>query len=255
MSEPARLLTIAFSHYCEKARWALEHTGHPYREEAHVPILHWAPTLRAGGNRTVPVLLVEGREPLVDSTDILRYLDEQAPGDRKLYPADPDARRDADDLEELFDEKLGPHTRRMMYFHLLPDRALSVRLFQGGVSSFEGRLAKALFPALRMAIRRGLKVDAAGAERSTARVEETFEAVAKRLADGRRYLMGDTFGAADLTFASLAAPCLLPAEYGVPLPPMSDLPRAAIDIVTRLRDTPAGRFGLRVYAERRRARA
>lgn len=31
---PSRLLTIPISHYCEKARWALEHAGIPYREDA-----------------------------------------------------------------------------------------------------------------------------------------------------------------------------------------------------------------------------
>ena len=35
MSE-RRLLTIPISHYCEKARWALERAGLAYREERHV---------------------------------------------------------------------------------------------------------------------------------------------------------------------------------------------------------------------------
>ena len=31
-----RLLTIPISHFCEKARWALERAGLAYREERHV---------------------------------------------------------------------------------------------------------------------------------------------------------------------------------------------------------------------------
>ena len=45
----ARLITIPFSHYCEKARWALDYCGVPYTEDAHLPGLHIRPTRRAGG--------------------------------------------------------------------------------------------------------------------------------------------------------------------------------------------------------------
>ena len=52
-----------------------------------------------------------------------------------------------------------------------------------------------------------------------AAVQRTFDAVAARLDDGRRYLCGDAFTAADLAFAALAAPALVPPEYGVAAPP------------------------------------
>ena len=35
-----RLVTIPISHYCEKARWALDRAGIPYREERHVQGIH-----------------------------------------------------------------------------------------------------------------------------------------------------------------------------------------------------------------------
>ena len=57
MNEPARLVTIPFSHYCEKARWALERTAMPYREERHVQGIHRFAARRAGGGVTVPVLV------------------------------------------------------------------------------------------------------------------------------------------------------------------------------------------------------
>jgi glutathione S-transferase len=40
MSALLRLITIPISHYCEKARWALERAGLPYREERHVQGIH-----------------------------------------------------------------------------------------------------------------------------------------------------------------------------------------------------------------------
>ena len=35
-----RLITIGASHYCEKARWAVERAGLPFREEFHPPVFH-----------------------------------------------------------------------------------------------------------------------------------------------------------------------------------------------------------------------
>jgi glutathione S-transferase len=81
-----------------------------------------------------------------------------------------------------------------------------------------------------------------------------FDAVAARLADGRRFLVGDRFSAADLTFAALAAPIVLPAGYGSPLPPLSALPAAMVCEVERLRAHPAGGFATRMYAEERHVR-
>lgn len=51
-----RLITIPISHDCDKARWALEHGGHVYEEDAHVQIFHYAATLRRGAGVYVPVL-------------------------------------------------------------------------------------------------------------------------------------------------------------------------------------------------------
>jgi len=43
-----RLVTIPISHYCEKARWALERAGVPYREERHVQGVHILASRLAG---------------------------------------------------------------------------------------------------------------------------------------------------------------------------------------------------------------
>ncbi len=64
-----RLITIPFSHYCDKARWALEVCGVAYIEDGHLPLFHYAATFRAGGGRTVPVLVTDDGV-LRDSTDI-----------------------------------------------------------------------------------------------------------------------------------------------------------------------------------------
>ena len=68
----ARLITISFSHYCEKARWALDRAGVEYTEEAHLPLFHYTATYRNGGKRTVPLLVADAGKTVVrDSTDII----------------------------------------------------------------------------------------------------------------------------------------------------------------------------------------
>jgi glutathione S-transferase len=78
-----------------------------------------------------------------------------------------------------------------------------------------------------------------------------FDEIAERLCDGRRFLVDDRFTAADLTFAALAAPVLLPERYGSPLPPPEAMPDAMSREVSRLRDHPAGIFAARLYREER----
>ena len=119
MSAPYRLITIPPSHYCEKARWALDFVGAPYSEEKHPPIVHWGWSYSSGGGRTVPIL-VAGERTIGDSTEILRFLDNEFGNGHRLYPGDAGLREEVDELEELFDTRLGPHTRRIAYFHLLP---------------------------------------------------------------------------------------------------------------------------------------
>ena len=76
--------------------------------------------------------------------------------------------------------------------------------------------------------------------------------VAELLADGRPYLCGERFGAADLTFAALSASVVVPPVYGVPLPQPDVLPPACAALVERAREHPAGRYALALFAEHRR---
>src|SRR5689334_7856518 len=100
-----RLITIPFSHYCEKARWALDRAGIDYVEEPHAPLLHYVGSFGARGRRTVPVVHLDGRV-LADSTDILDALDARAPG--AFWPKDPEVAAEARRWEERFDKSLGP---------------------------------------------------------------------------------------------------------------------------------------------------
>jgi glutathione S-transferase len=242
------LITMPHSHYSEKARWALDRLALPYREEPHVPLLHRLATTRKGGG-SVP-LLVHGRRCLVDSTGIIAHADAIGGGDL-LYPRDAALRREVEALEERFDEELGPHTRRWAYAQLLPEAGLLRPVMSRGVPWLEARLLPVIMPLVLRLIRTGFRITPESAQRSIERVRAIFIDVGERLADGRRFLVGERFTAADLTFAALAAPVLFPAGYRAAYPLLDVVPAAMREEVLRLRDTDAGRFALRMFSQER----
>src|SRR3954470_17820273 len=73
-----RLFTIPISHYCEKARWALDRAGLAYVEERHVQGVHRFVSRRYGGVGTLPVLVTE--DGVFNQSEwIVRYADERLP--------------------------------------------------------------------------------------------------------------------------------------------------------------------------------
>lgn len=243
----ARLITIPFSHYCEKARWALERCNIAFEEDPHLPLFHYVPNRRVGAKRTVPVF-VDGDMLIDDSTEIVAWADAKKPG--TLIPKEGAARAEALALEDDFDNQLGPATRRWGYYYLLPRKDL-LPVLTKGVPRWEAVALKLTRPIALGVLKRGLKIDTAGAERSRAKIEDTFTRISERLADGRRYLVGDRFTVADLTFAALSAPVLAPRECPSALPGPEEFPPVAAAQIEAWRATRAGQHALRIYADHR----
>ncbi len=245
------LITIPFSHYCEKARWALDYAGLDYHEQGHPPLLHYRATLPRGA-RSVPVLVAEGKV-YADSTPIVELANALATRERKLLPADPVMRAEVLALEDELDRKLGPAIRRVAYYYLLRSPEICSRLFRQQIHGLDRALLPISEKLIMRGIERGLGVNAAGYARSLERVRSDFARISERLADGRSFLVGDHFSVADLTFASLGAVLLLPSESPAPMPGYEEAPAPLRALIDELRATPAGRFGLRMYRDHRSA--
>jgi glutathione S-transferase len=246
------LITIPISHYCEKVRWGLDHLGVAYAERPHMPPFHRSATKKHGGG-AVPVLVTDtDTGPIQDSDAILRFLDQRNPG--KLYPLDGAARAKAAELEALFNDVLGVHTRKWGYSYILTPQ-LARAPWTHGVPFWERWLFPLVFPKLEGRVRTMMELTPTTSAESYAQVLKVFDEVERTLADGRKFLLGDQFSAADITFAALAAPMLMPPNHHVPPAPLAVLPKPMQSEVEAARATVAGQFGLRLYRENRHAAA
>ncbi len=246
-----RLVTIPISHYCEKARWALDRAGLRYREERHIQGIHRVAARRAGGGATVPVLVTpEGA--IGESREILVWADTQMEPERRLFPDAPAAHAQVDALCRRLDDGLGPCGRRLIYVHMFRQPELVFAFNDQGVPAWEDAALRCGWPLLRRFVGRALGIVPGIEAQDEAAVFSELDHVAELLADGRPYLCGESFGAADLTFAALAAPVILPTEYGVALPQLDVLQHSTAALVRRAREHPAGRHALTLFTRHRR---
>jgi glutathione S-transferase len=214
------LTWIAFSHYVEKARWVLERFAVPYRDHRVLPFFHFAAVYRvhrgqlgqkdkASTRFSTPVLRTDEGRILCDSADIMHYVSDRfAPDGHGLYPTS-----EVSELEQHFHDELGPHTRRAAYGMFFDAPELLKDVARHNVSPLAASAFIAAYTLVKGGLKRALGVTAARVERSVDKTFKEFERVSARLADGRPFLTGDRFTAADLTFASLGSPAVVPPEY------------------------------------------
>jgi glutathione S-transferase len=245
-----RLLTIPISHFCEKARWALERAGLDYLEERHVQGVHRFVARRAGGGETMPVLVAD-EGVFAESEEILRYADARTDAQRRLFGAEERPRDEVVALCRWLDEGLGPDGRRLMYAHMLEQKQLMLRVNNQGVPAWEARAMTALWPLVTRWGRRELGIGPTTIRDNEQRVRRAFDAIAGRLADGRPHLCGERFSAADLTFACLAAAVVVPPEYGVRLPQPDELPDHIARDIRAFREHPAGAYAMELFRRER----
>jgi glutathione S-transferase len=239
------LWQIEVSHYSEKVRWALEHKGinHVRRTPlpgTHIPI---ALVMTRGAQPTFPVMRIDGRT-IGDSTQIIAALEARYP-DPPLYPVDAEERARALELEEWFDENLGPHARLLPFHELIQEPELFAEIAAESVPGPLGRVKPVVGAYARAytSLRWG-----ANSDEDAARAREAIVAALDKLeaeleqGDGE-FLVGDQLSVADITAASLFYPVVVPPEG--PLP--SDLPRPpAFD---RFRESLSDRRGFKWVEE------
>jgi glutathione S-transferase len=212
MASPV-LFQFKYSHYNEKARWALDYKGIPHVRRSLLPGPHVPRMLWMTGQKAVPVLVLDGRT-IADSTRIIEALERLQP-DPPLYPSDPDARTRALALEEFFDEELGPYLRRAWFFEVMPDADYTAAQLAVGWGTTARRVYRAMYPFIAAVMRADMKINATDAATARTKVSAALDRMAAELQPSG-YLVGDRFSVADLTAAALLSPLIMPREFPYP---------------------------------------
>jgi glutathione S-transferase len=215
MRDAPVLWHLKVSHYNEKVRWALDYKGVRHFRRAAVPGRHRAIAERLTGEGTFPVLVLD-HKAIGDSARIIEALERRFP-EPALCPADPVARRWAFDLEDFFDEDLGPAVRLLVIHHMLPDASLTLGTFVPDLGGVRRLAALAMFPALRRRFIADFAITPDSVDLAFEKVRAAGERFQAEL-QPNGYLVGDGFTVADLTLAALVAPAVAPAQFPYPQP-------------------------------------
>jgi glutathione S-transferase len=199
---------LDISHYNEKVRWALDYKGVAHRRRAVTPALQELTARRLRAGRTVPILETGGRA-IGDSTSIIEEIERRWP-EPPLYPADPEERRRALDLEDYFDEQCGHDLRRMLFGDNLAEPEKFLAMLYGADQRGLG-LLRTISPLFFRVVRRRYRIRPETVEQSRDKVRAAFDKVEEE-AGPSGYLVGDSFSVADLTAASILALIVVPPE-------------------------------------------
>ena len=244
-----RLITFGISHFCEKARWALDWHGIPYSEIGWPPGLHQVLAKRCGAKGTTLPILLDGEIVIQGSGAIIDWAESKAQDPaRSLTPtANP---VEAEEIERRTDEVIGVHVRRLAFAEMLPSYSHLVKpaLFHRA-SGWHRLVGSLMWPVARRIMMQTYDIRPGAASESRSELEAELDWLDSKLADGRAYLAGDRFSRADLTVASLLATFARPEE----MPVYHDLvgPDALAADVERWGERPVMRWVIAQYRAHR----
>ncbi|RDH86061.1 MAG: glutathione S-transferase [endosymbiont of Galathealinum brachiosum] len=215
------LYQFPISHFCEKARWALDYKGIPYKVKNLLPGPHVKQVMSIAKRSEVPVLKHEAN--IIQHSDkIIDYLDEKFT-DHRLTPVDDETRVKALEWEAFVDKEVGPNLRTFFYHSLLDHPKLLIPIFTYKGPWYGKILMKFFFPALRLKMIKLMRINDETALQAKLDLKLAIDKLNLHLSE-HKFLAGDTFSRADLAAASLLAPLVQPDKYGLPWP--SPLPAA-----------------------------
>ena len=227
----ARLYILAPSHFCERARWGLDHAQIPYEEVRWAVGLHVPLAKRLAPATSLPILDT-GSTVIQGSGTILAWTG--------LAGGDPDLER-----------RIGPLVRRYIYSATLHDRRSGIReLLLDGVPATQKALGTLMWPVTRRLMRAGMNTRpelVPSLERELEAELDWFEAHL----GSRDHLVGVGLGRADITAASLLAP----RPEACPLYRKPRLPSAVEATVRRWSERPSMRWVVQIYAKYRNRHA
>lgn len=266
-TEHVRLISIAASHFVEKARWGLDlleaNSKSPiyYTEDLHPPAFssfHTVPASNDQASQTPMVILPPNGRALWGSDAILRELCSD-PETVDLYPKEIEGK-----IKEIEDDlalRLGATARCVAYSCLLDkskeyygaaSKLLTLQCPRIEQIVFEKMLDKGIAKTMKGM----MEVDEKAADSET-EIRKVFDEISNKLEEnGGEYIM-DTptkkygFTAADLTFSALSYFLIRPPQMGPFTLSESESPPKMLALGKELCETMAGKHVLNVYHKHR----
>jgi glutathione S-transferase len=210
------LYQLQWSHFVEKVRWALDFKQlkwsavnvNPFTKRELRQLRSKFPLEPGRRLYTVPTIYDGATDSVItESSVILRYLERQYPTPA-LYPADEAKRQEVERWMLWLDSTVGLAGRRLAYTHIALEHpgclaTLCMPKFRGANgNTLTGRIAGSVIAGL---ITRRYRCLYNREDRVFEKLEECLLLAARRLRS-RRFLVGGSFTAADLTLASLLRP-------------------------------------------------
>lgn len=209
----------------------------------------------------VPIFISSRNEIMKELPEkILLYLYSKAFDTLRIYP-----KEECLDLQLYFDDHLGPAGRVIFLDTVLSNSTLAYKyLIDTTHLNTWKTLMRLTFPIIKMALKFHYKINNIDTVADAwLKVAEVFEKVEKLLEKRRKkedYLVGDTFTAADLSFASHTIHILFPNESQDPYaekmyiktPSLTELRSDVARRVQALRAHPAGQYAIRLHKKERK---
>lgn len=247
------LHVFLISHYCEKARWALDLCGVNYQVNLLSPLAHSKAAKSIGADRSaLPILQIQPAatgepEVIQGSAAIVEWANGQAANNAKpglLITPESLA------IEKRLDDVLGIHVRRWFYSESLLDCPETVKpVFAKGAGFIGGITLSLAWPKVVATMIKRMDLGADQERESQAIVAAELDWLDSLLAGDREFLVGDSLSNADIAAASLIAPLFSPVNH--PAADILSLPSRVAATAEQWRSRPFAKWLSKLYSENR----
>lgn len=240
------LYVFAISHYCEKARWALDNLGIAYELRHVAPGEHAEIAKKLGAPKSsVPYLTADGKV-IQGSSNIISWAETKFAAAKALTPLEGECGA----IEKRIDDIAGVHVRRYYYSEALVEYPSTVRpIFTRDLSLPKKVMITLAFGKIRKIMMARMDLGAQQGDESRTLLLGELDWIDSLLADGREYLVDNSFSRADIAVASILSPLVAPQEHPV-YHRLTHPPRIADDVAS-WEPRPCMQWVRKIYAKHR----
>ena len=203
------LYQFAISHYCEKARWALDHKKVAYQIKNLLPGLHILALRGKVEDTSLPVLRINGK--YIQGSDQIIDVLEQIITAYPLTPTNPMQRDDAQYWESFATTELAAPYGVFYYSHMLEYPHLLRQRYSQNGPWYTPFFFALTFNRICQRLREMYNITNSSANQARERIEAALQKLQQHL-QSRTYLVGNQFSRADLSVAALLSPLARPAQ-------------------------------------------